>query len=114
MLKRHRRHDEEHAEQAERAEPSAAMQLAALEIELLGADCPRVDGAIERGVGSRFAELEPEQREHLLALEALCTAEAAHDGALAAMSGAAAAVAAAKDRLEVARKAAASHRKGSR
>jgi hypothetical protein len=54
---------------------SAAARLRAFEDEVLGKDAVRIDGKIERGVGSKFARLTDEQRRQYDALEALALAE---------------------------------------
>lgn len=80
--------------------PTAAEQLRAYEDEVLGADTPRINGQIERGIGSHYSRLTPDQHkrhhalEHLVSTEehldhargALAAAEVAHKDALDAVA----------------------------
>lgn len=76
------------AKQAKDApDTSAAARLKTFEIEHLGREGKepvRINGEIERGVGSPYAKLTDEQRAHYVALEKLVEAEAALDAANAA------------------------------
>ena len=74
-----------------KADTSAVGRLKAFEIEHLGANGKepvRINGEIERGVGSPYAKLTDEQRAQYVALEKLVEAEAALDAANAARSNA--------------------------
>lgn len=60
----------------EAAEPaSAAQRMRAFEDEHLGAEAPRIDGKIERGHGSLFSRLSPDQRARHAKIEHLAHAE---------------------------------------
>ena len=87
-------------EEAISAEPGTAARLRAFEDRVFGADYPRINDQIERGVGSRFSNLDDNQKAYHAALEALITAEQEHQTAVGGAD-----VAAAK--LEAARLAAA-------
>lgn len=83
------------------AEPTnAAQRLRAFEDEHLREDVERVNGHIERGSGSRFSSLTPDERAHHAAIENLVKAEEKHSSATAAMSAADAELAAAVARVE--------------
>lgn len=69
----------------------AADRLRAFEDDVFGKTAPRINGAVERGVGSPFAEMTPHQAAHYAALEKLVAAEktmADASGALAAAQAA--------------------------
>lgn len=57
-------------------ETSAAARLQAFEDEHLGVDAVRINGQIERGVGSAYAKMSDEERAQHVALENLVAAEA--------------------------------------
>jgi hypothetical protein len=61
---------------AAEAETSAAARLKAFEDEHLGVDAVRINGQIERGVGSQFAKMSDAERAQHAALENLVAAEA--------------------------------------
>lgn len=91
-------------EVADEAPLNAGQRLRAFEDEVFGKDVPRINGQIERGHGSMFARLTPEQKIHHVALERLvkteakvadasadlAKAEADHAAAMAAVDGSAA------------------------
>jgi hypothetical protein len=81
-------------------EASAAEQLAKLEDKLFGDRCGRVDGKIERGSGSLFQRLSPEDKATYEALEAQVEAEVQLAAAQAQVSAAQAAVKAAQERCD--------------
>jgi hypothetical protein len=82
------------------AETSAAEQLAQLEDKLFGDRCGRVDGKIERGSGSLFQRLSPEDKATYEALEAQVEAEVQLAAAQAQVSAAQVAVKAAQERCD--------------
>jgi len=60
------------------AEPvTAATKLRDFEHEVFGRDAPRINGDLERGVGSPWANMTPTQKAHHASLEALVKAEKA-------------------------------------
>jgi|KBSMisStaDraftv2_1062788.scaffolds.fasta_scaffold318335_3 hypothetical protein len=60
------------------AEPvTAATKLRDFEHEVFGRDAPRINGDLERGVGSPWANMTPYQKAHHASLEALVKAEKA-------------------------------------
>lgn len=63
------------AKPAEKAPDTAAAKLRAFEDKHLGKDATRINGEVERGVGSRFKAMTPEQHAEYAALEALVKAE---------------------------------------
>jgi len=65
---------------------TATAKLKAFEDTHLGEDIPRINGEIELGVGSRFANLKPHQKAHHAALEQMIKAEAAVADASAALA----------------------------
>ena len=69
------------------AEPpvSAATRLRAFEDDVFGKTAPRINGAVERGVGSPFAAMTPHQAAHYAALEKLVGAEKTMADAQAAL-----------------------------
>jgi hypothetical protein len=80
------------ADPTEASEPaSAAQRLRAFEDEHLGEDAPRINGAVERGVGSPFAAMTPQRLVHHAAIEKMVEAEKAVITANAALSAAQAA-----------------------
>lgn len=88
---------------------SAAARLQAFEDEHLGVDAVRINGQIERGVGSPFAKMSDAERAQHTALENLVAAEAkladAHGALMKAdadCEAAAAAVDAAKEKADAA------------
>lgn len=56
-------------------QPTAAEQLRAFEDKVLGKDVPRINGAIERGIGSKFASMSPADKAAHAALERLVDAD---------------------------------------
>lgn len=81
-----RKADDEQIETAEQAEPAPAPvrveeptpaheRLRAFEDEHFGKDAVRIDGQIERGSGSPYAEMSDEKRARYAALERLVVAE---------------------------------------
>lgn len=84
------------------AAPPAATRLRSFEDVNFGKDCTRINGTVERGVGSRFKAMSPEKSAEYAALEALVKAEQAvadasaatekakadHDAALARLAAA--------------------------
>ena len=63
---------------------SAAAKLRTFEDDVFGKDAPRINGAVERGVGSPFARMTEHQKAHHAALEKLVAAEKAVADASAA------------------------------
>lgn len=72
----------------ETAELTAKQKLRAFEDETFGKDCVRISGEIERGYGSPFKKMKPEQARHHAALEHLVTAEKHLSDASAAVAAA--------------------------
>lgn len=90
-----------HIAAAEAVEPmTTAARLRAFEDKVLGENCARIAGNIERGVGSPFAGLSDQQKAHHAALEALAAAEQDHHDAVAAADAAADKLAAAQIRAD--------------
>lgn len=94
---------------APRTDAGAAARLQAFEDEHLGKDAVRINGQIERGIGSPFAKLSDAHRAQHVALEKLVAAEAVLIAANAALSKAdadcqiaASAVAAAEEKANAA------------
>jgi len=85
---------------------TAAAKLRAFEDDVFGKDVPRINGAIERGVGSAFAKMTDHQKAHHAALENLVAAEKAVADATAAHAKAHAEHAAAEKKAADAEKAA--------
>lgn len=75
----------------EQAIVTAKTKLRAFEDDVFGKDAPRIDGAVERGVGSPYARMTDHQKAHYAALEKLVAAEKAHADAEAALAAAEAA-----------------------
>lgn len=63
---------------------SATSKLRAFEDAVFGKDAPRINGAVERGIGSPYAGMTDHQKVHYAALERLVAAEKAVADASAA------------------------------
>ena len=77
----------------------AAGRLRAFEDEVFGADTARIDGKVERGIGSYYQRMSDAERAHHQALEALVAAEQRLADAHAALVAADAAHEAAEERV---------------
>jgi hypothetical protein len=86
---------------------TAASKLRAFEDEHLGKDATRINGELERGVGSRWAGLGSHKKAHHAALEKLVKAEQGVADASAALDAAESGHAAAVKASEIAEQAAA-------
>lgn len=71
--------DNKPAEQAIPVPPveSAKAKVRAFEDEVFGPDVPRINGEIERGIGSPYSRMNDKQKAHYAALENLVAAEKA-------------------------------------
>lgn len=99
--------DETIHEEVVHDEPVAAKaRLRAFEDDVLGKDAGRINGEVERGVGSPFAAMTPQQKAHHAALEQLVAAENGMADASAKLASAEAAHAAAAKTAEAAEAAA--------
>jgi hypothetical protein len=67
---------------------TARDKLRAFEDKHFGKDVPRINGEIERGVGSPYANMNPHQKAHYASLEHLVKAEKAAADASAALADA--------------------------
>jgi hypothetical protein len=67
---------------------TARDKLRAFEDKHFGKDVPRINGEIERGVGSSYASMTPHQKAHYASLEHLVKAEKAAGDASAALADA--------------------------
>lgn len=67
---------------------TAKAKLRAFEDETFGADAPRINGEVERGIGSPYARMTAAQKAHHAALEHLVKAEQAMADASAALAAA--------------------------
>lgn len=65
------------AKPAETAPVTAAAKLRAFEDKTFGKDAPRINGELERGVGSPYSRMTVEQKAHHASLENLVKAEKA-------------------------------------
>lgn len=92
--------DESEIADAEVTEMPAHERLRRFEDAVLGKNVPRVNGHIERGHGSGFANMQQEHRAHHDALVELVAAEKAHTDAGAAETAAHARLEAAIKRVE--------------
>jgi hypothetical protein len=81
------------------AEGDSAARLRAFEDEVFGKDAVRIDGVIERGVGSPYAKMTDERKAQYAALEAVIAAEQKLNDATAAVGAAEAERVAAEERL---------------
>lgn len=89
------------------AQPETAKtKLRSFEDDVLGKDAGRINGEVERGVGSPFANMTPHQSAHHAALERLVAAEKGMADASAKLAEAEAAHEAAANRATAAAKAA--------
>lgn len=70
---------------------NAAQRLRAFEDDVFGVKVSRINGAVERGIGSPYADMTPHQKAHYAALERLVTAEKDMADASAALAAAEAA-----------------------
>src|SRR6266567_2693487 len=84
---------------------TAKDKLRAFEDTHFGKDVPRINGEIERGVGSPYANMTPHQKAHYASLEHLVKAEKAASDASAALAEAEAKHETAKKKSEEASKA---------
>jgi hypothetical protein len=80
---------------AKAATLSAAQRLRAFEDEVFGKKVSRINGEVERGIGSPYADMTQRQKAHYAALEKLVAAEKDMSDASAALAAAEAAHAAA-------------------
>ena len=62
---------------AETAPVTAASKLRAFEDKTFGKDCPRINGEVERGVGSPYSRMTVPQKAHYASLEHLVKCEKA-------------------------------------
>lgn len=65
-----------------------ADRLRAFEDKVLGKDVGRIDGKVERGIGSRYSQMKPDQRAAHAALEELVDADQAVLSAMRALGAA--------------------------
>lgn len=79
---------------------SSAQRLRDFEDKHLGPKHSRLNGQIERGIGSPFAGLDDNRKAHHAALEAQIAAESEHQAAVAAADAAAEKLKAATERAE--------------
>ncbi len=86
--------------------PTSADRMRAFEDEVFGKRAVRINGAIERGVGSPYAAMTDERKAQYAALEALVAAEQKLNDATAAVGAAEAERVAAEERLAACDKAA--------
>lgn len=71
-----------------RPDDTAAARLRAFEDTHFGKDVPRINGEVERGVGSRYADMTPHHKAHHASLEHLVRCEKAAAHASAALADA--------------------------
>lgn len=86
-------------------EPTTADKLRAFEDEVFGKNVSRINGEVERGIGSPYAAMTEHQKVHYAALEQLASAEKSLADASAALAAAQAAHDAATKAAAVAAKA---------
>lgn len=67
---------------------SAAQRLRAFEDDVFGVKVSRINGQVERGIGSPYADMTPHQKAHYAALEALVAAEKTMADATASLADA--------------------------
>lgn len=83
--------DKQPALVVEDAPLTAAARLRAFEDDVFGEKASRINGAVERGVGSPYADMTPRQKAHYAALEQMVAAEKRVSDATAELAAAEAA-----------------------
>lgn len=79
--------EREHEVVDQQVEQSAAARLRSFEDDYFGKDETRIAGSVQRGHGSRFAQMPPDIKAHYLALELAVEAEHAVSEARSALVG---------------------------